>query len=428
MLKKLHMEDTVQHVLVRMQMAITLLQQGKYTEATRKLESMKDVLDSRRRQILPDSDLRKQIDGDLRDLEWWLSLSLLRQGRYRESKDKLDRLVVVLTGKQKAGEMDGQTTKEQDILDLARVRRILALANGYLGNYTAAFDQIRLVSSSFPTIDGGKSEKGPSEPSDPVHDALGKTVSTKLDSVELQIVNRSVHILACQYNFEYTESIIHMLWGDYREALIKANSALEGFTKQWGQKHFRSLEVASLVAILLAYNSDTGKATIVCRRTLEALSTNVGNFHPLTLQTMEVLVYIFQSQSRFTEAVDTSGSLCTRIEACLGSDHPQTLRSKSQLAAASLSCGNYRTSETILREVTQTSQQVFGDEHPDTLRFQSELAQAYCYSWRIKLAEDLLLEVISKQRRKYTISEQKRISDQQAATDPSRKTTLSGLL
>jgi hypothetical protein len=151
-----------------------------------------------------------------------------------------------------------------------------------LDDYTAAFEEISLVSSSIQSLDAGESKEPLNEPLEPAHDAPRKSISTKLDSVESQLANRSVSILTCQYNFEFTKTIIHMLWGDYREAFIKASSALEGFTKQWGRKYFRSLEVARLVAILLAYNSDTGKASIVCQRILEALTTNVGSFHPLT--------------------------------------------------------------------------------------------------------------------------------------------------
>jgi len=108
-------------------MAITRLQQGKYIEATEKLESTRDVLDSRR-QMFPNLELRKQSEGEL---EWWLALSLLRQGRYREAKEKLDKLMVELT--QKARGLDAQTTEEQHVLNLARVGRILAFSQWIFG-------------------------------------------------------------------------------------------------------------------------------------------------------------------------------------------------------------------------------------------------------------------------------------------------------
>jgi tetratricopeptide (TPR) repeat protein len=148
----------------------------------------------------------------------------------------------------------------------------------------------------------------------------------------------------------------------------------------------------------------------------------------LTLQSMEVLVYILRAQSRLTEAVDTSTSLCKRIEAALGSDHPQTLRSKSQLAAAALSCGDYSTSAEILEKITATSIEAFGERHPDTLRYRSELAQAYCYSWKISLAGDLVLDVLSKQRSIYTIREPEDTSEKQQEMEPSREPLLPGLL
>ncbi|KAL5319124.1 hypothetical protein ACEPPN_012173 [Leptodophora sp. 'Broadleaf-Isolate-01'] len=412
MLNKHYPKITLHHTQIRMQMGVTLLQKGRYNQAGEMFEVLRSWLESQRET----PELRSDIEGEL---EWWFALTLLRQGRYREAQMKLKHL-----------EKDLERTeilKEEHVLDLAKVRRLLALANGYLGDYTEAFRQIELVRKSFEGFQTRKKNQELHIPTDAGERDHDQSTSPEMTQVESPPTRESIEIQACRHNFEFTESIILMLWGDYVQALETAKSALKGFEKDWGKQHFRSLEVASLVAILRAYNSDTGNASILCHSTLESMTATLGSLHPLTLQAMEVLVYIFRSQSRFTEAVDTSNSLCKRIESSLGSDHPQTLRSKSQLAAAKLACGDYRTSEEILVDVVRASKRVYGEEHPDTLRFQSELARAYCYSWKTKLAEDLVLEVISKQRRIYTIGERKPIPEQQLATETSRKDMLEQL-
>jgi hypothetical protein len=421
--KELQIQNTYQHILIRMQIAIILLQKGKYPEAGSRFEVMRGELATQHR-ICEDAELRKKIGGDLDTLEWWLALSLVRQGRYLKAKEILEELLEPLELKE--GPIDSQN--EEQFLALAKVRRILALANGYLGDYTEAFRQIDLFSDSIKTLQAAKSNQTFENPPNKSQEERGKFTSTNTDAEESWSILFSTSVVGCQYKFEFTKSVILFLWGDYEDALKKARSAHEGFTKRWGRKHFRTLEVASVVAILYAYNSDTANAKQLCQTTLEAMTTNLGRLHPFTLQSMEVLVYILRAQSRFIEAVDTCTSLCKRIQAALGPDHPQTLRSKSQLAAAALSCGNYSTSAEILEEVRGTSVKAFGERHPDTLRYRSELAQAYCYSWKIMLAEAVLLDVLSKQRSIYTIGKRKGASGKQREEETTREPLLPGLL
>ena len=382
-MKKFRMENTVQHVQVRMQMAITLLQKGRYDDAKKQLEYMRGFLGSKPRMI-ENVVLKHEIELEL---ELWFATSLLRQGRNQRAREELEKLLL------REDLVPSDLSIEKHVLVAAKVRRLLALANGYLGDYDEAFRQIDSVYEKIALLDTGTQSQ----------QAIGQVAAK----------NAKPRVLACQCNFQFTDAIVRLLWGDYVEGLKKANSAHAGFLKQWGRKHFRTLEVASLVALLRAYNSDAANAETLCQETLETMTKSLGGVHPLTLQNMDVLVYIFRTQSRFTEAVDTSKSLCKKVEIALGLDHPQTLRSKCQLGIAKLSCGDYKSAEKKLEEVTQVSCKTFGAEHPDTLRFQSELAQAYCQSWKLEPAEKLALATIFKQRHVYTIGKQKEMAVQQ---------------
>ncbi|KAH9206424.1 hypothetical protein DL95DRAFT_396949 [Leptodontidium sp. 2 PMI_412] len=385
-----------------MQMAITLLQKGRYDEARKQLEVTRKFLDSKLC-IIENTELKYKIESEL---ELWFATCLIRQGQYRQAKVELERLMI------RKELIPTNLSNEKLILAKAKARRLLALANAYLGDYEEAFQQVEFVKASIASLYTGKQQPA----------------RTNLENTETPVSHQSSRILACKYNFQFTEAIIRLLWGDYVEGVKKAKSAHEGFVNQWGQKHFRSLEVTSLYALLLAYNSDAGNAAILCQRTMETMTKVLGGQHPLTLQNMDVLVYIFRTQSRFTEAVDTSNSLCKKVEAALGWDHPQTLRSKCQLGVAKLFCGDYKAAEKILEAVTQASHQTFGAEHPDTLRFRSELAQAYCFSWKLKLAENLALEVLAQQRCIYTLWRRKKPTDRQYPTETLTKVMLRGLL
>jgi len=398
-------------------------------------------------------ELRIKVENEL---EWWFALSLLRQGQYRQARQELERLLEhkqaqlekrlgskqvmkglnITTGLTEPAEVSFDNKKSQ--LDIAATRRLLALASAYLGRFTEAFHQIELVSKSIAALLGESQSRGSNsgqgtdgEAKQMLEDSE-KPASLNESSVHLQPAQppMDVHILSCQNNLQFTESIVLMLWGDYGDALTKSNSALEGLVKQWGKNHFKSLEAASLNALLLAYNSNTGKAEQVCTKALEAMTKNLGSLHPLTLQAIDVMVYIFRVQGRFIEAVDTASSLCMEIEAplSLGPDHPQAFRSKSQCAAANLSCGNYRTAERMLEDIIRQSSDILGHTHPDTLRYRSELAQAHCYSRKIELAEFLALDCIGKQRRILTMENGNQPSGQLSKIKISEVFNLRGLL
>ncbi|ETS85966.1 hypothetical protein PFICI_03991 [Pestalotiopsis fici W106-1] len=172
--------------------------------------------------------------------------------------------------------------------------------------------------------------------------------------------------------------------------------------KRLGPGHLKTLECASLNALLLALNSQTRAAETACIATHEAMTTELGPEHPYTLEAMGHLVQIYQMQSRFLEAVDTANSLAKIVSSAPTETRPQILHSRCIRAESELKMGNYATAELELGDVTKVAQASFKDNRLENLHYQSTLALAYNHCAKNEQAEDLAGRVLRKQLKIYT--------------------------
>lgn len=203
----------------------------------------------------------------------------------------------------------------------------------------------------------------------------------------------------------FTEATVDLIQGNYHDALENVKHAYSGMNQHLGKKHFRTLESAKLQAFLLALNSKSLEAEIVCRDAIEAMRTELGDLHPFTLETQFVLVYIFRTQSRFREALRIGTSvLSSMLEIDQDGYHLRTLDARAELAMNHRLVGNYRDAVAELEVVIPQSKLRYGLTHQSTLRYLSELAHVHLCCGYFEYAMKIAVEVLQHQKDLYSLS------------------------
>ena len=379
----------IERIQFRTQIAVIWLYRGKYEDAKKELNEIKDSSFS---PINQTSAERIQIQNEL---ERWFATSLLLHGQYKEAAEAFKGLLHVR-------ESVDKNSSQAEAPDF-QIRRDLALAYGHLGEHSEAQRLIKEADELFRASMGAHrlpKYRHPL-PRNMSSSSLGLKVGpqhAKKEGAEIEEVPPK------GFSILFASAVLDMLLGEYEPALKKSQQALKGRLDHLGKKNIKSLESASLNATLLAYSSQYSQAEKLCIETLKIMTNQLGQKHPLSLETMGCLVYIFRAQSRFAEARDTARSLCKYTKAALGESHPQTLRARSLLSGAYFRLGEYQTSEREFREVVKLSEERLGSENPDTLYYATELARVLSYCGKVNDAELMALDVIQKQTRLYSLS------------------------
>jgi len=378
--------DGMGEIQVQAQIAAIKLYRGRYEEANNYLAWIRQRLAASRGPDKPREDIEVEID------RWFAVLSLL-QGKYDIAIAELKNL---LQQRNSASNPD-IPIKAVDI----QIRRDLAVAYANIGWHIAAQQVIEeaeefwkdaLRSAGFP-LDATALSEDREQSTTLVRRSVSGTYGPEV--AELHSKGHSIY---------FTYAKLGLLRGEYDSALEKSMHALQGARELLGRKHLKTLESASLEAILLAFTSNYSEAEKRCKEILPTMTQALGSEHPLTLDTMGCLVKIFRAQARFTEAVDTARSLYKITERALKEGHPQTLRARSQFASAYWSNGEYASAENEIHAAVKLCEQSLGPRNPDTLQYKAERARVLCLLGRVDEAKALALEVLHLQRQVYALS------------------------
>lgn len=193
-----------------------------------------------------------------------------------------------------------------------------------------------------------------------------------------------------QESLRTTEAEIYLSAGFYRSAFTEADGALRNLSRILGPKHLKTLSVASIKALCFAHCSQYQEAEELCLATLDIIAQELGRQHPLFIQAMTTLVYIFRCQDRCAEAISTGYSLLKLVPDQRKARDPHKPRVEFQLAAAHFANGDYMKAANILENILELSDVVF---YPDVLRYQLELSLVYFSTGKTRKAMDLALHV-----------------------------------
>lgn len=305
-----------------------------------------------------------------RDLEWYTVLTRFRLGEHVT----VDKFLAALTDYSQADIVSPINNKPPSSWDentqiLFRYKRILALNKAKMGHFGEATEQINqlhtIVRKFIPPYDTSNKQHHYE-----YHQHL-KSQSQKITPENANDMNQPRKAKAL---LAYTSALVLLLRGQHKTALTKSHEAVHLLRETSGADNLDVLEARKLEAHLLAYNCQPVEAETACKASLRTVSSQFGVQHPISLETLDVLVFILRRQARLSEALVTAQGLCRQCELVLGPGRPQTRQSKSQLAAIHVSNGNYRDAVKLLEGIAPKSIDEY--HSPDTLRYQAELAFA----------------------------------------------------
>lgn len=309
-----------------------------------------------------------------KDAKRFLGVSYVLRGDYKHA-------VTVLTGLLDPGER----SSDEVLIYTSTIQRDLATAYAYLGQLKDSREYLGDARRAL--------ERRLSSENQYRDVKAGSSVASK-DTAE--------NVWDSMY---FTEATIDLIQGYYHDALESVKHAYKAMDQHLGKKHFRTLESAKLQAFLLALNSKSLEAEIVCRDAIEAMRTELGELHPFTLETQFVLVYIFRTQSRFREAMTIGTSVLSSMrEIDQDGDHLRTLDARAELAVNYRLVGNYRDALAELEDVISQSKIRYGLNHQSTLRYLSELAHVHLCCGYFEYAKKIAVEVLRRQREVYSLS------------------------
>lgn len=341
----------------------------------------------------------------IRDLQRWTAVVLLHQGKYEEAAVEFRDLLE-------------QSNKHGDHpqawrLFRMQVQRDLGLAVAHLGPYLKACQHIQAAKQEleeYLLIPAGVSQSAETlakedlpEPS--VASTVGSSTANPADSLTANKddTDTSRKFQVKRDHLGFIEATIYSLWGFHMKALEISEKALRGLNQNLGERHLKTLECASLNALLLANNSQPLQAERSCTQTLQNMKRELGPKHPLTLEATGRLVYILKLQYRLSEAATTALSLQKLTQETYDAQHPQALQSRLILYDVQAVAGDYFAAVEGLHELVKAS----ASEKMGLLTAlvqKSAYARALYQAGALHQAEELSISTLREQRRESFLS------------------------
>ena len=130
------------------------------------------------------------------------------------------------------------------------------------------------------------------------------------------------------------------------------------------------------------------------QRALDIRRERLGAEHPLTLDTMTNIAWLYWQQSRYDEAKPLAFDVLQGRRHVLGDEHANTLMSMVILGWVYCFQGDYDKAEPLFFKALEGSRRVLGQEHRWTAIYMSHLGTLYSIQGRYDKAEPLLLEAV----------------------------------
>ncbi|KAJ7792583.1 P-loop containing nucleoside triphosphate hydrolase protein, partial [Mycena leptocephala] len=150
---------------------------------------------------------------------------------------------------------------------------------------------------------------------------------------------------------------------------------------------------------LYSYVRKQTRAEEFYMRAIENRKKLLGEDHPHTLTSMELLAWTYLELDKITEAEQLNLLVLEKQKQVLGPEHPGTLQAMSQLAATYRSLERLEEAEELEAIVLEMRTRVLGKDHRKTLITMGNLAFTYGQRGKWKEAEKLHAEVFEKRKK-----------------------------
>lgn len=388
--------QSYEFIAIDEQLAAILLYSGRYSEAKDDFEGLL----KRTHALEQIHRIRKQ--ELVKDLQRWTAVVLLHQGQYKKAVHKFKALL-----------QEAQVDEYRTIPDTQRMLRIhvlrdLSLALAHIGPYSQVRNQMNYAKEDLEIYiqnhESGSHSINDQDSAEAVTKLIASgTVGIK-SNAQAPLADSSSKSLLRKLGVKreylrFVQAFIYHLWGFYDKALERCDEAMRGLEERLGRRHMKTLECASLKALLLAKNYHLSAAETCCNQAFQTMRKELGPHHPHTLEATGRLVYIFISQYRLVEATATALSLQTSAKETFGDDHPQTLNSRLLLCQANLATGDYIDALQRLQALVKASKSFYGEETLITLAHDSMYARALYCAGALKEAGEIAKSTLRRQRR-----------------------------
>ena len=190
---------------------------------------------------------------------------------------------------------------------------------------------------------------------------------------------------------------LHKL-GLYELGTRAARSAVDARRTALGPQDPETLESINNLALLLQSQGKLEEAEPLYRDALAGYKARFGEEDPRTLTVMDNLALLSYNRGRLGEAESLlRGALEGRRKA-LGTDHPDTLSSMNNLASVLQDEGKLAEAEPLYREALEGCRSRLGEKHPNTLSAIGNLASMLQAQGKLAEAEPLFREELAGKR------------------------------
>ncbi|MER6632702.1 FxSxx-COOH system tetratricopeptide repeat protein [Streptomyces sp. NPDC000987] len=157
-------------------------------------------------------------------------------------------------------------------------------------------------------------------------------------------------------------------WGDYESCLELARSAYETWSRDLGEEHTHTLQIARWLGFLQFNMGRYQEAAELNAATLEAHTRALGPGHPDTLDALGNVAIDHRVRGAFTEALELAESVHRQYLELLGPDDPETLRAAHNLGVSLRLVGRFARALELDEQTWRSRIQIFGQDHIGSLR------------------------------------------------------------
>jgi len=182
--------------------------------------------------------------------------------------------------------------------------------------------------------------------------------------------------------------------GQYSDGQRQLERSVALYAKELGQDHPVTLDSKSSLAYLYGAQGRYDLAEPLSEEVVRGRTAQLGPDHPDTLVSKNNLAQVYRSERKFRQAEPLYLEVVRADTATLGAGHRETLRAETNLAALYRDQERFAEAEALYQEVVRVQTATLGVDHPDTLVSKNGLAAAYRGLGRRDEAEALFREVV----------------------------------
>ncbi len=177
--------------------------------------------------------------------------------------------------------------------------------------------------------------------------------------------------------------------GEYGTARSLVERSLEIRERRLGEDHPDTLATRDLLGVVLAHQGELGEAGTLLGTVVGERTRIHGGLAPPTVESRRHLAMVLEEQGHYAEARDRLERLRTGLDAAGPSRAAEAIAVRTELAHVMGRMGEDGAATALQRETLELATSVHGERHPETLTLMGDLAAGLSRSGHYEEAEAL---------------------------------------